>query len=825
MRKINSIFLFPLVTLGILIFALSIQQTFHFNTVQGPARISVPPLGKLLDPFIGAVQNGNSNQPIMGNTTIDKTGLADQVDVYFDDRKVPHIYAKNTEDLYFAQGYVTASLRLWQMDFMSYAAAGRMSELVGTPEDPSIMIYDRNQRRLGLLEAAKKSLALMEKDPETMKALSAYTKGINSYIASLHYKTIPLEYKLMDYEPEPWTNLKSVLIMKNVANNMTGADEDLYMSKMMIALGEDNFNKLFPDYPVHTTPVMNNISAAAKPTAVPIKKPDYLTYSFLSSNAVLPKDSYNPRLGSNSWAVSGKKTTSGFPILASDPHLNLTAPSIWLEMQMSAPGINVYGVTIPGTPAVIIGFNENIAWGITNGSDDVKDWYKLKVSSDYKQYELDGQWVNFTYVVEELKSRTEKAIYDTVKYTVHGPVVHDTSFKSQTPDLQFCALRWELHNPSNEFATFIKLNKANNYQEYKAAIQDYSCPLQNFTFACKDNTIAINHQGKLPVKWHGQGRFILDGSQRSHLYNRYIPSDSLPQLLNPDCNFVLSANQRPTYANYPYYYDGQFAEARANRIQQLLQDSGKVDLEKTKAMQLDNTNGFALEALPVLAKTIMADSLSQPEKAALATITGWKGTYNMNDEQALFFEIWWKTLTNYTWDELKAYPFFIKEPDEYVLLNLIAQNPNDSYFDKVGTSPIEHASDMVTVSFKKAYAAYEKSKQAGRAQWGTVNKAYIMHMVPQLSSFGKNDIPIAGHPDALNAMGGNWGPSWRMVVELGNRPKAYGIYPGGQSGNGGSPFYDNFVNDWAGGKYYELKYFVSAEEAKAATKQSWVMKK
>jgi penicillin G amidase len=242
-------------------------------------------------------------------------------------------------------------------------------------------------------------------------------------------------------------------------------------------------------------------------------------------------------------------------------------------------------------------------------------------------------------------------------------------------------------------------------------------------------------------------------------------------------------------------------------------------------MQLDNTNGFALEALPVLAKSIMADSLSQPEKAALATITGWKATYNANDEQALFFELWWKTLTNYTWDELKAYPFFIKEPDQYVLLNLIAQNPADAYFDKVGTSPIEHAGNMVTASFKAAFAKYQQLKQAGRAQWGMSNKAYIIHMTRILSSFSKIDIPIGGHPDALNAMGGEWGPSWRMVVELGNRPKAYGIYPGGQSGNGGSAFYDNFVNDWAGGKYYELKYFVTAEEAKAGTKQCWVMRK
>jgi penicillin G amidase len=815
MRKINSIFLFPFIALGIAVFALNIKQTI--------GGVQVPPLGKLLNPFIGAVKNAN-DASLTSNRSIGQAGLDGEVEVYFDERKVPHIYAQNTADLYFAQGYVTASLRLWQMDFMAAGAAGRLSELIGDPTNPFVMIYDRSQRRLGILQAAKKSLELIEKDPATIQALNAYTKGVNAYIQALSYQTYPLEYKLMDYSPEPWTNLKSVLIMKNVANNLTGADDDLYMSKMMIALGEENFNKLFPDYPVHATPMMNNLTGTP-PAGAFIKKPDYLSYSFLSSNAVLVPDGYNPRLGSNSWAVSGNKTASGHPILASDPHLGLTLPSTWLEMQLSAPGNNVYGVTIPGTPAVIVGFNENIAWGITNGADDVKDWYKLKVSADYKRYEFDGQWVNFTPVAEEMKSRAQKTMYDTVLYTVHGPVVHDTSFKSQNPDMNFCALRWELHNPSNEFATFIQLNKAANYEQYKEAIKNFSCPLQNFTFAGKDNTIAIHHQGKLPVKWQGQGRFILDGTQRSHLYNRYIPADSMPRLVNPTSNFVLSANQRPTFANYPYYYSGQFSDARANRIHQLLQDSGKVDVEKTKAMQLDNTNSFALEALPVLARTILADSLSQPEKAALASITAWKATYNANDEHALLFETWWNHITEFTWDELRAYPFFAKAPNNYVLLDLMARNPADAYFDRVGTTRVENAANIVTGAFRAALAAYGQMKQAGKAQWGSVNKAQILHLSQGLPSFGRTDIPTGGHPDAPNAIGGNWGPSWRMVVEMGPQPRAWGIYPGGQSGNGGSPFYDNFVNDWASGKYYELHFFATAADAKSKAKHSWMMKK
>src|SRR5205807_1319094 len=188
------------------------------------------------------------------------------------------------------------------------------------------------------------------------------------------------------------------------------------------------------------------------------------------SNSVISGSSYNPRLGSNSWAVSGKKTKSGFPILANDPHLNLSLPNIWIEMQLSAPGMNVYGVSIPGTPAIVIGFNENIAWGITNGSDDVKDWYKLKITNDYKKYEFDGKWLDLGYRIEEIKRRGQPSFYDTVYSTVHGPIVNNKSFPGTDPDMMDMALRWELHQPSNEFVTFIKLDKAQNYNDYKEAI-------------------------------------------------------------------------------------------------------------------------------------------------------------------------------------------------------------------------------------------------------------------------------------------------------------------------------------------------------------------
>jgi penicillin amidase len=806
MRKVNTNCLYPLIASVILIFALSKQMFI------------VPPLGKLLDPFIGAVQNADDDGWKSSLLTMNKIDLAEPVRVFFDDRQVPHIYAQNAEDLYFTQGYVTAYFRLWQMDFLSYSSAGRLSELFSEKE---FFDYDRNQRRIGILEAAKESLKFIEKDSVTLKALTAYTKGVNAYIKELSYRKMPLEYKLLDYEPEPWSNLKSVLILKSMANTLSGYEEDLFMSKMMLALGEEDFNKLYPDYYGHSTPVMNKSKPDESVALAPIKKPDYLNYGFLVSNSETPPTTYNPRLGSNSWAVSGKKTKSGFPILANDPHLNLSLPSIWIEMQLSAPGMNVYGVSIPGTPAIIIGFNENIAWGLTNGSDDVKDWYKLKITSDYKKYELDGKWLDLGYRLEEIKRKGQTTFYDTVFTTVHGPIVNTKSFPGKDPEMIDLALRWELHQPSDEFLTFIKLNAAKDYKDYKEAIRTYSCPIQNFTFASKD-TIAITHQGKMTLKEPSEGKFILDGTTSAHLFTKHIPVDSLPQLVNPECQYVESANQRPTYPDYPYYYNGYFSETRSNRIKQILESENDFDVSRMEALQLDNTNAFSAEALPVLLSRMNESHLNEAQRKALASLSTWKGVYSFDDKNARLYELWWRNIREYTWDELKSYPFYTVPPENYILLDLIQKDPSNTYFDKAETAKRENATDIITEAFIVASNDFNAFKKEGRVKWSDFHKVNINHLA-QLPAFSWLNVPIAGQSEAVNATSRNWGPSWRMIVELGVRPKAYGVYPGGQSGNPGSPNCDNFINNWKRGKYFSLNFFMSPDEAKAKASHSWIL--
>ncbi len=807
MKRINPSFLFP--------FSILVLLIWGFST----AMFDLPPLGKFMNPFLGFIQNGSDVDIDNLERKISDTGINNSATIYFDERKVPHIFADSEDDLYFAQGYVTASLRLWQMDFISYVAAGRLSEIF---TDDAYLNYDRSQRRLGLLLAAKKSLTLIERDPITLKALSNYTKGVNAYIKGLNYAELPLEYKLLNYEPEEWSNLKSILLLKHMGNNLSGYEEDLNMTNLMLALGTVNFNKLFPQSNGHTTPVMQELVGELNPSLKEIIQPDYLNYSFISSKTTY-KSNYNPQLGSNSWVVDGQKTTSGFPILCNDPHLTLSLPSIWLEVQLNCPEMNVYGVAIPGTPSVIIGYNENIAWGITNGADDVKDWYKMKISEDYSTYQMDGKQVKLKRHFETINRKGKKPFVDTIYSSVHGPIVFDKSFPNINEGLGNHALRWELLEPSNEFLTFIKLNKAKNYNDYVDAIKHYKCPIQNFTFACKDNTISINHQGNIPVRWEGQGMFILDGSKSTHLYKKYIPIDSLPASKNPSSHYLLSANQHPTTDNYPYYYYGYFFETRANRINKLLKNEQHFDQRKMQRLQTDNTNDFASQALPELLNHLSVKGLNEKQISLIKRLKSWSFDYNRSGQMALFFELWWKNTETLTWDEISNYSFYSVLPENYVLLDLLKNEPENAYFDRLGTSKTEHSNLIVRKAFFKAYVEYlQKGDNAG-VEWGNNNKLMILHPTSK-KAFSITDMKSSGHPSAINATSTSWGPSWRMIVELGDRPRGYGIYAGGQSGNAGSKYYDNFIAPWNKGKYYSLNFYMTKGEAKKLSKSQWILK-
>ena len=788
MKRISFGFLYPLLALILLTVVLD-RKVFM-----------IPPLGSFLNPFSGVVQNEKSS-----NVDVElKCGREKPIEVMFDERSVPHIFADDQKDLFFAQGYVCASDRLWQMDFLSYISAGRLSEILGK----DLLDYDRNQRRSGIMFSAITSLKFIEANQETKLALDNYTAGVNSYINHLSEANLPLEYKLMDYRPEPWTNLKSVLIMKYMGSLLSGYEEDASSSYLLAALGKKEYDKLFSNYLIDGT--KDRFSINLVQDSLPSNP--YIDFSFLESASQIPNSSFNPRLGSNSWAIAPEKSVSGSAILCNDPHLNLSFPAVWYELQLHSNEMNVYGYSIPGTPGVIIGYNQNISWGLTNGSADVRDLFKLELKNDYSQYKYDGHWRNTKQNIVEIKIKDSKSFYDTIYSTIHGPIASD--FRFGPKEKQGLATYWTLYDPSNEFLAFVKLNKASNYEEFKDAIKNYKCPVQNFTYADVKGNIATHFQGKiLKSYWTGRGEFILDGTRSDHLSTQILTNE-LPVVYNPGAGFVYSANNNPFQETNSFGVYGHYSELRADKIKKILSRKGKFTIEDMKSMQLDNTNHLAELAVPLLLNFISADSSEYVKK-----FHEWNYKCNKETEMASVFENWWSLIRTYTWDELSRFNKVNKLPDDLVLLDLISNDPNNKYFDILSTDKTETAGDIIRLSLKEATQNLPKPATT----WGDDNKVDIIHL-SNVPAFSKMGISAAGHPNAIDALSGNWGPSMRLIVEMDKIPQGYGVYAGGQSGNPASKEYDRFVDDWTNGKYYKLNFFLTKEEGKSHTSYKWIIK-
>ncbi|MEO6289973.1 MAG: penicillin acylase family protein, partial [Ginsengibacter sp.] len=331
------------------------------------------PLGKLLAPQSGVWQNA---EPVGQNFSDELSfpQLEGNVNVYFDNRLVPHVFADKENDAYFVQGYLHAKFRLWQMEFQTQAAAGRLSELVGN----KALEFDRDKRRLGMVYAAENSLKEVEKDPATLAECGNYTAGVNAYIESLKESSLPLEYKLLGYVPERWTNLKTALFLKYMSLDLAGGENDFEYTNAKSVFSSADFDVLYPIIMDSLDPIVPK-GTVYSPPGIELKIPataDSLYFNEKDS-VDIKEQKPNPANGSNNWAVAGSKTKSGYPILCNDPHLGLNLPSLWYEMQISTPSYNAYGATFPGAPAIIIGFNDSCAFGFTNAGRDVRDYYEI----------------------------------------------------------------------------------------------------------------------------------------------------------------------------------------------------------------------------------------------------------------------------------------------------------------------------------------------------------------------------------------------------------------------------------------------------------------
>lgn len=776
-----------------------------------PFGAPLPPIGKFVSPFTGFWQNAMPTRT-PAPQVLDFPELKGKVEVVFDERLVPHIFAENLSDLAFAQGYVTAMNRLWQMDFATRATAGRLSEVLGD----RTLEYDRLQRRRGMIFAAQNALQAWERSPEELTILEAYTQGVNKYITSLQPAGYPLEFKLLNYNPEPWSHLKSALFFKNMALTLCGGDDDIETTNAKTMFGSDLFEFLYPAYNPQQSPI---IPAGTKWDFQPIAIKTDSTASNSTIGGMIPHQPLpqSPEfVGSNNWAVSGKKTASGNPILCNDPHLNLTLPSIWYEIQLATPELNAYGVSLPGTPNIIIGFNQDIAWGVTNVGQDVLDWYKITwVNNEKTKYKIDNETkeVRIQYDTILVRGKSEPTI-EKVKYTVWGPVVHEDA-KSPLQDM---AMRWIAHDVPEARAfydggTFLHLMRAKNYNDYSKALEGFDSPAQNFVFACRDGDIAIKVNGRFPLKRKEQGRFIQDGSRSANAWQGFIPRAQVPQIRNPERGFVASANQNSTDPTYPYYYNGGFDDYRGRYINRRLAAMNGITLQDVMDLQNDTYNLQAEDGLAALLPLLQNQKLSKEAQDLLKILQAWNFRFDKDAQAPVIYTKFFRTAYVNTFDEI----FQSKDslttlaPEPWRFFQLLKETPTHLIFDNKKTPAVENAAAIAVEALEKVATDLKKEYPKGDFQWVKENNPVIGHLA-RVAGLGTERLEVGGSGNSPNATSGSHGPSWRMVVELGPEVKAWAVYPGGESGNPGSRYYDNMINTWVNGKYNELFFMKNAQD-------------
>jgi penicillin amidase len=782
-----------------------------------------PCFGAFLSPQQGFWQNAEPADEDF-SAALHFPNLKGKVEVYFDDRLVPHVYAQEENDAYFVQGYLHARFRLWQMEFQTYAAAGRLSEIMGeTSGGSNFLKIDRFFRRLGMVYGAEQSLKKLEADPITKDETDAYTAGVNAYISALKPNHIPFEYKLLNYRPEKWTNLKTQLFLKYMSFDLAGGDNDFEMTNAKSIFSAADIDLLYPTTIDSLDPIIPKGTLFQPPSIIAHKPVGADSMYFHSTDTTESPFIVKPNKnnGSNNWVVAGSKTKSGAPILCNDPHLGLNLPSLWYEMQISTPTFNAYGVSFPGTPSIIIGFNDSCAWGVTNAGRDVKDYYEIRFrDSTMQEYMYNAEWKKVAFRNEVIKVKGQPDVTERIAMTVFGPVMFDKKYPSVFKDGKYYALRWKAHDPSNELLTFNKLNHAKNYVDYIKAITTFQTPGQNFVFATKTGNIAIRQQGQFPAKWKRQGDFIMPGTDSSYLWQGYIPSKENPTVINPARGFLSSANQLAADATYPYYLAGQPEIYRGIIINRNLNQMSDITVADMQLLQTDNYNVFAEMVRPVFLKYLDRSKLTTDELSYFDKFKNWNLRSDVNEEGPTIFKLWWDSFSQAVFkDEFAQTSLPLLWPDESTLLEGVLRDSSYKFIDDISTPAVESIHDIVLKAFKSAYSDMKIADADHKLAWGKFKDTEVRHLL-KLPSLSRLHLPIGGGTNIINATTGNHGPSWRMIVQLTAETEAYGVYPGGQSGNPGSKYYDQFVDSWVNGKYFPL-LFVTESNAVLSSKMKW----
>jgi penicillin amidase len=789
----------------------------------------MPPLGPLLDPVNGvwAVAAGAESPD---REAFDIPGLAAPVQIVFDDRGVPHIFASSSEDAARALGYVVARDRLFQMEMRWRTAAGRLAELAG--EDA--VGFDRRMRRLGLAWSAERDFAALDPASAAVREVSAYAEGVNAWIDQLDRRDVPFEFRLLGAEPSRWEPVFSLYLLKLMGWDLTyGLASDLRRLRAQAMVGKQATDALAPVNSPIQQPIQANGQTSHRfdiSRIPPPGRPDLAARERVSEIEValglLPDDrAGEPEptvLGSNNWAVAPERTAAGYALLAGDPHLGLSLPSTWYEAHLVVPGeLDVYGVTFPSVPSIVIGFNRDIAWSFTNTGADVIDYYEEEFDDPNRptRYRVDGEWRELARRVEAYRDRGGAVLaVDTFLVTHRGPVV--------THEDRPLSMRWIVLEGSGSTDALWKAARAASVEEYLAAMEGFAAPAQNMIVADRSGTIAIRSNGYFPLHPDGLGLEVRDGRTSSSDWVGFWPLSRYPFSIDPDQGYLASASQRPIVPRVDPTYLGAdwLSPWRAIRINALLAADSAVTPDAMRRFQTDPVNARAEIFVPFFSEAV--DRLAQDSEAtdaareAARLLAEWDLRYTKQNERAVLFEYAMNELATRTWDELLAEREVgparrVYTPASAVLASLLHQ-PESIWWDDRRTPEVE---DRDAILIASLMAGLERARREhgepneGGWRWAGIRHANIYHLLglPSLSAL---DLPVQGGPGNLNPSsgGGTHGASWRMVVEMGPEVRAWSIYPGGQSGNPVSPRYRDRIEKWVNGELDPVRFPFTAAD-------------
>lgn len=776
----------------------------------------LPPLGPLLDPSNGVWGSAVATKfPARQRVTID--GMRDSVLVMFDDRGVPHIFASSEDDAWRALGFVVARDRLFQMEAQTRAASGRLTEWAGE----RALETDRESRALGLAWGAERKFAAYDRTSPAWRALEAYATGVNAWITQMRPRDLPLEYRLLKARPIKWEPLHSFLFLSRMSLTLGLNDAATKRLRAQALVGKSAADALFPvNSPIQEPIQPNGQSTPRFDFAVipPPGLPDSQAVAALDVRQTLLVALAQPQhgevsdaVGSNNWAVSPSRSSTGNALLAGDPHLDLTLPSVWYEMHVVIPGeMDVAGVGFPGMPGVVIGFNRNVAWTFTNTGSDVHDFYAEKVDNiaNPSRYIVDGKWRNLEKRIERFRGPGGNIIAsDTLYFTHRGPMRRILG--------KWLSMRWTAYEPSHEPDNFLSLARTKSVNDWLYAMRDYVAPTQNGLVADQTGTIAIRSSGAYPIRpGDGRGDVIRDGSLSSSDWTGFLPLDRYPFSTNPSQGFLASANQQPVdpRQNPAYMGSSWYSPWRAMRINALLRADSSVTPNEMRLYQTDPGSARADLFVPLfLQAAAHQDSLGKGNaklREAARLLREWDRRYTLDNRRAVIFEASMRDLARRAWDELvdstaqdarDAAQF----PEPQVLLEL-AMTPSSVWWDDRRTPGVEDRDAVLAASLAAGYDTVRMRNGEPSSDdwtWSKRRKANIRHLL-RMPALGASGISIQGGPGLLNPSSGEGtqGASWRMVVDLGAEIRAWAVYPGGQSGAPASARYADRLSRWALGQ-------------------------